>query len=149
MWENNAKKFPNLEVRARQHTLAARQRQRASSVFSIVGIAFSDKRKNSTAATLADICFTKVNLYSQVATAADEQSERWQSTGRPTGVCERRRQCRTGDAWAREGREGGATGNENHRTQQSIIIYQTVSETHHALSDLFVDGCCHCESSGV
>ena len=37
-------------------------RLEAERLFSIVGIAFSDKRKSASASTLASIAFTKVNL---------------------------------------------------------------------------------------
>ena len=63
-WLEHKEQFPNLEVMARQY-LSCPANSATGTVerlFSIVGIAFSDKRKRSTAETLGNICFTKVNL---------------------------------------------------------------------------------------
>ena len=61
-WENNAKKFPNLSVMARQYLGCPATSATVERLFSKVGIAFSAKRKSSEAATLEDLMFAKVNL---------------------------------------------------------------------------------------
>ena len=57
-WEQHASKFPNLEVMARQYLGCPATSASVERLFSIVGIAFSDKRQSSTADTLSDVCFT-------------------------------------------------------------------------------------------
>ena len=61
-WEDNAKKFPNLSVMARQYLGCPASSATVERLFSQVGIAFSDRRKNATADTIADIIFTKLNV---------------------------------------------------------------------------------------
>ena len=61
-WENNAKKFPNLSVMARQYLGCPASSATVERLFSQVGIAFSDRRKTSKADTIADIIFTKLNV---------------------------------------------------------------------------------------
>ena len=61
-WKENATKFPNLSVMARQYLGCPASSATVERLFSQVGIAFSDRRKSATAATIADIIFTKLNV---------------------------------------------------------------------------------------
>ena len=61
-WKENAKKFPNLSVMARQYLGCPASSATVERLFSQVGIAFSDRRKRATAAMIADIIFTKLNV---------------------------------------------------------------------------------------
>ena len=61
-WADNKKRFPNLARMARQYLGCPASSATVERLFSIVGIAFSDKRMSSTASTLESIAFTKVNL---------------------------------------------------------------------------------------
>ena len=61
-WKENATKFPNLSVMARQYLGCPASSATVERLFSQVGIAFSDWRKSATAATIADIIFTKLNV---------------------------------------------------------------------------------------
>ena len=61
-WADNKKRFPNLARMARQYLGCPASSATVERLFSIVGIAFSDKRMRSTASTLESIAFTKVNL---------------------------------------------------------------------------------------
>ncbi len=60
-WENNASKFPNLSVMARQYLGCPASSATVERLFSQVGIAFSDKRKRSSSGTLASHLFAKLN----------------------------------------------------------------------------------------
>ena len=55
-------KFPNLSVIARQYLGCPASSATVERLFSQVGIAFSDRRKNASAETIADIIFTKLNV---------------------------------------------------------------------------------------
>ena len=61
-WEQNAKKFPNLSVMARQYLGCPASSATVERLFSQVGIAFSKLRKNAEPSTIADILFTKLNV---------------------------------------------------------------------------------------
>ena len=61
-WEQNAKKFPNLSVMARQYLGCPASSATVERLFSQVGIAFSNRRKSAEAGTIADILFTKLNV---------------------------------------------------------------------------------------
>ena len=61
-WKENAKKFLNLSVMARQYLGCPASSATVERLFSQVGIAFSDRRKSATAATISDIIFTKLNV---------------------------------------------------------------------------------------
>lgn len=61
-WAGKAKKFPNLSVMARQYLGCPASSATVERLFSQVGIAFSDLRKNSKAELLSDILFTKLNV---------------------------------------------------------------------------------------
>ena len=61
-WENNAPKFPNLSVMARQYLGCPASSATVERLFSQVGIAFSAKRQRSEASTLSDILFTRLNI---------------------------------------------------------------------------------------
>ena len=61
-WKENAKKFPNLSVMARQYLSCPASSASVERLFSLVGICFSDKRKSATADTLSDLVFTKLNV---------------------------------------------------------------------------------------
>ena len=54
--------FPNLEVMARQYLGCPATSASVERLFSKVGVAFSAKRKNSEAETLANIMFANANL---------------------------------------------------------------------------------------
>ena len=59
---DNKKRFPNLARMARQYLGCPASSATVERLFSMVGIAFSEKRKRSSASTLESIAFTKVNL---------------------------------------------------------------------------------------
>ena len=61
-WCANKKRFPNLARMARQYLGCPATSATVERLFSAVGLAFSDQRKSSSADTLADIAFTKLNL---------------------------------------------------------------------------------------
>ena len=61
-WLEHQEQFPNLEVMARQYLGCPAISATVDRLFSKVGIAFSDKRKRSEAATLEDLLFAQVNL---------------------------------------------------------------------------------------
>ncbi|KOO30194.1 zinc finger bed domain-containing protein 1-like protein [Chrysochromulina tobinii] len=61
-WETNAKKFPNLSAMARQYLGCPASSATVERLFSQVGLAFTDQRKNASPATIADIIFTKLNM---------------------------------------------------------------------------------------
>ena len=61
-WKNNAEKFPNVSVMARQYLGCPASSASVERLFSKVGIAFSAKRKNGTAKTLEDMAFAQANL---------------------------------------------------------------------------------------
>lgn len=61
-WEDNAAKFPNLAVMARQYLGCPATSATVERLFSQVGICFSDKRKSATAEKLQDVLFTKLNV---------------------------------------------------------------------------------------
>ena len=61
-WRDNAPKYPNLEVMARQYLGCPSTSATVERLFSAVGIAFSDKRKSSHSKTIADIMFGHANL---------------------------------------------------------------------------------------
>ena len=61
-WKENATKFPNLSVMARQYLGCPATSATVERLFSKVGIAFSAKRKRAEAATLEDIVFAQINL---------------------------------------------------------------------------------------
>jgi len=61
-WEQNAKKFPNLSVMARQYLGCPASSATVERLFSQVGIAFSKLRKSAEPSTIADILFTKLNV---------------------------------------------------------------------------------------
>ena len=61
-WKNNASKYPNLSVMARQYLGCPASSATVERLFSQVGIAFSAKRKNADAETLSDILFTRLNV---------------------------------------------------------------------------------------
>lgn len=61
-WKENAKKFPNLSVMARQYLGCPATSATVERLFSQVGIAFSDRRKSAKANTLRNIVFAKMNL---------------------------------------------------------------------------------------
>ena len=54
-WADNKKRFPNLSRMARQYLGCPASSASVERLFSIVGIAFSDKRKSASASTLASI----------------------------------------------------------------------------------------------
>ena len=56
-WKENAAKFPNLSVMARQYLGCPASSATVERLFSQVGIAFSDRRKSASAATITDIIF--------------------------------------------------------------------------------------------
>ena len=61
-WCANKKRFPNLARMARQYLGCPATSATVERLFSAVGLAFSDQRKRSSADTLADMAFTKLNL---------------------------------------------------------------------------------------
>ena len=61
-WKDNATKFPNLSVMARQYLGCPASSATVERLFSQVGIAFSDRRNSAKAETIADILFTKLNV---------------------------------------------------------------------------------------
>ena len=62
-WAKNAKLFPNLARMARQYLLGVPvSSATVGRLFSVVGMAFADKRKSAHAETLAELAFTKLNL---------------------------------------------------------------------------------------
>jgi len=63
-WATNKKRFPNLARMARQYLGCPASSATVERLFSVVGIAFSGKRKSSTASTVASIAFAKLNLNS-------------------------------------------------------------------------------------
>ena len=56
------RRFPNLARMARQYLGCPASSATVERLFSVVGIAFSDKRKSAKASTLEAIAFTKLNL---------------------------------------------------------------------------------------
>ena len=61
-WLEHRQQFPNLEVMARQYLGCPATSASVERLFSVVGIFFSDKRKSSTAKTLENLVFTKMNV---------------------------------------------------------------------------------------
>ena len=61
-WLANAKQFPNVERMARQYLGCPASSAAVERLFSAVGIAFSDKCKSTSAATLMDRMFARANL---------------------------------------------------------------------------------------
>ena len=61
-WLENRKKFPNLEVMARQYLGCPASSATVERLFSAVGIAFSAKRRCSDPSTIECIMFAKANL---------------------------------------------------------------------------------------
>jgi hypothetical protein len=61
-WLANAERFPNVERMARQYLGCPASSAAVERLFSAVGIAFSDKCKNTSAATLTDRMFARANL---------------------------------------------------------------------------------------
>jgi hypothetical protein len=61
-WKDKAADFPNVAVMARQYLGCPATSASVERLFSQVGIAFSDKRKSASAATLENIMFTRGNL---------------------------------------------------------------------------------------
>ena len=61
-WLQHREQFPNLEVMARQYLGCPATSASVERLFSKVGVAFSAKRKNSEAETLANIMFANANL---------------------------------------------------------------------------------------
>ena len=58
-WLLHRKKFPNVERMARQYLGCPAGSAAVERLFSSVGIAFSDKRKNAHADTLEDLMFAR------------------------------------------------------------------------------------------
>ena len=61
-WQEQADKFPNVAVMARQYLGCPASSATVERLFSQVGIAFSAKRKSAEAETVADIMFSRANL---------------------------------------------------------------------------------------
>ena len=61
-WQEKKDTFPNLEVMARQYLGCPASSASVERLFSAVGIAFSDKRKNASASTLESVMFARENL---------------------------------------------------------------------------------------
>ena len=61
-WQLRVGLFPNLEVMARQYLGCPATSATVERLFSAVGISFSKKRQSSSAETLADLAFTKMNV---------------------------------------------------------------------------------------
>lgn len=61
-WKQNAEKFPNLAVMARQYLGCPASSASVERLFSKVGIAFAAKRKRAHAETLEDMAFAQANL---------------------------------------------------------------------------------------
>ena len=61
-WAKNSKRFPNLARMARQFLGVPASSATVERLFSVVGMAFVDKRKSAHAETLAELAFTKLNL---------------------------------------------------------------------------------------
>ena len=61
-WAKNSKLFPNLARMARQFLGVPASSATVERLFSVVGMAFADKRKSAHAETLAELAFTKLNL---------------------------------------------------------------------------------------
>ena len=68
-WQEHRSEFPNLEVMARQYLGCPATSATVERLFSKVGLDFSDKKKSSSAETLADRAFTKINVKWEGATA--------------------------------------------------------------------------------
>ena len=61
-WEENAAKFPNLSVMARQNLSCPASSATVERLFSLVDIAYSSKRQSSDPDTISDIIFTQMNV---------------------------------------------------------------------------------------
>jgi hypothetical protein len=61
-WADNQKRFPNLAQMARQYMGCPASSATVERLFSVVGIAFSDKRKRASSSTLESLAFAQLNL---------------------------------------------------------------------------------------
>ena len=61
-WKENAHRFPNLEVMAREYLGCPSTSATVERLFSAVGLAYADKRQKGEAGTLSDLTFTKMNV---------------------------------------------------------------------------------------
>tara|TARA_B110000027_G_scaffold129065_1_gene150191 strand:- start:176 stop:1351 length:1176 start_codon:yes stop_codon:yes gene_type:complete len=59
-WKENASKFPNLSRMAKQYLGCPASSATVERLFSLVGIAFSQKRKSATSGTIADLMFARM-----------------------------------------------------------------------------------------
>ena len=62
-WANHVKDYPNLARMARQYFGVPATSATVERLFSVVGVAFADRRKRASASeTLANLAFAKLNL---------------------------------------------------------------------------------------